>query len=113
MPAGRLTPAAAITCLTRRHAVVRLHGHSRAWTRHTSRCRPRNPKARSNSPTSAAGSGTWRTTPRRRRYLDLGDFREALDHAPPRIIDERSWAYWNAMTGRYPAPPMPHRAIPA
>ena len=48
-----------------------------------------------------------------RRYLDLGDFREALEQAPPGIIDERSWAYWHAMTGRYPAPPMPRRVIPA
>lgn len=47
-----------------------------------------------------------------RRYLDLDDFREALEHAPPGIIDERSWAYWNAMVGRYPTPPMPRRGIP-
>jgi hypothetical protein len=47
-----------------------------------------------------------------RRYLDLDDFREALEHAPPGVIDERSWAYWNAMVGRYPAPPMPRRLIP-
>jgi hypothetical protein len=47
-----------------------------------------------------------------RRYLDLDDFREALEHAPPGIIDARSWAYWNAMVGRYPAPPMPRRSIP-
>lgn len=47
-----------------------------------------------------------------RRYLDLADFRDALEHAPPGIIDERSWAYWNALTGRYPAPPMPRRVIP-
>jgi hypothetical protein len=47
-----------------------------------------------------------------RRYLDLGDFGEALDQAPPGIIDERSWAYWNAMVGRYPAPPMPRRVLP-
>jgi hypothetical protein len=48
-----------------------------------------------------------------RRYLDLDDFREALKHAPAGIIDERSWAYWHAVTGRYPAPPMPRRVIPA
>ncbi|MCC6777293.1 MAG: hypothetical protein IT537_11790 [Hyphomicrobiales bacterium] len=48
-----------------------------------------------------------------RRYLDLDDFREALEHAPPGIIDERSWAYWNVMTGRYPVPPMPRRVLPA
>jgi len=46
------------------------------------------------------------------RYLDLDDFREALEHAPPGIIDERSWAYWNVMIGRYPTPPMPRRVIP-
>jgi hypothetical protein len=47
-----------------------------------------------------------------RRYLDLDDFREALEHAPHGIIDERSWAYWNTVIGRYPAPPMPRRVIP-
>jgi hypothetical protein len=46
------------------------------------------------------------------RYATLGDFREALEQAPPGIMDERSWAYWNAMTGRYPIPPMPRRVIP-
>ena len=47
-----------------------------------------------------------------RRYLDLDDFREALEQAPPGIMDERSWAYWNVVTGRYPVPPMPKRVIP-
>jgi hypothetical protein len=47
-----------------------------------------------------------------RRYLTLSDFREALDHAPAGIIDERSWAYWNVVTGRYPVPLMPRRQIP-
>jgi hypothetical protein len=47
-----------------------------------------------------------------RRYLDMEDFREALEQAPPGIIDRRSWAYWNIMTGRYPVPPMPERVIP-
>jgi hypothetical protein len=46
------------------------------------------------------------------RYVDLADFREALEQAPPGIIDERSWAYWNIVTGRYPVPPMPRRDIP-
>jgi hypothetical protein len=41
------------------------------------------------------------------------DFREALDKAPPGIIDPRSWAYWNlVIAGRYPPPPMPVRVIP-
>jgi hypothetical protein len=47
-----------------------------------------------------------------RRYVDLDDFREALDQAPPGVIDERSWAYWNTVFGRYPAPPLPRRFIP-
>jgi hypothetical protein len=47
-----------------------------------------------------------------RRYLDLDDFRAALEQAPPGIMDERSWAYWNVMTGRDPVPPMPQRIIP-
>ena len=34
---------------------------------------------------------------------------EAIDNAPPGIIDARSWSYWNAMIGRYPTPPMPQR----
>ena len=44
-----------------------------------------------------------------RRYVSDEDFREALDHAPPGIIDPRSWAYWNSVMGRYPAPPLPKR----
>jgi hypothetical protein len=47
-----------------------------------------------------------------RRYVTLDDFREALEHAPPGIMDERSWAYWNVIAGRYPVPPMPRRLIP-
>ena len=47
-----------------------------------------------------------------RRYVQLDDFREALEHAPSGIMDERSWAYWSVVTGRYPVPPMPRRAIP-
>ncbi len=47
-----------------------------------------------------------------RRYCDAQDFREALEHAPAGVIDERSWAYWNVMFGRYPVPPMPRRTIP-
>ena len=44
-----------------------------------------------------------------RRYVSDDDFREALDHAPPGIVDPRSWAYWNSKMGRYPAPPLPVR----
>ena len=44
-----------------------------------------------------------------RQYVSDDDFLEALKEAPPGIIDPRSWAYWNAKMGRYPAPPMPKR----
>ena len=44
-----------------------------------------------------------------RRYVSDDGFREELDHAPPGIIDPRSWAYWNLKMGRYPAPPLPKR----
>jgi hypothetical protein len=31
-----------------------------------------------------------------RQFLNDNDLLEALDHAPPGIIDSRSWAYWNS-----------------
>jgi len=46
-----------------------------------------------------------------RRYVSDPDFIEALDNAPPGIVDPRSWAYWNLMMGRYPVPPMPQRQL--
>jgi hypothetical protein len=44
-----------------------------------------------------------------REYVSDEDFRDALDRAPPGIIDPRSWAYWNSKMGRYPPPPRPER----
>jgi len=46
-----------------------------------------------------------------RRYVSDNDFREALDKAPPGIIDPRSWAYWNSKMGRDPASPPPTRTF--
>jgi hypothetical protein len=46
-----------------------------------------------------------------RRHVSDTDFREALDRAPPGIIDGRSWAYWNLKMGRFPAPPRPVRTF--
>jgi hypothetical protein len=37
-----------------------------------------------------------------RAHLDDAVLREALDQAPPGIIDPRSWSYWNVRVGRYP-----------
>ena len=48
-----------------------------------------------------------------RQYVSDDDFREALDGAPPGIIDPRSWAYWNLRMGRFPPPPMPKRTFAA
>jgi hypothetical protein len=44
-----------------------------------------------------------------RRHVSDDDFRDALDRAPPGIIDPRSWAYWNSKMGRYPPPLQPVR----
>ncbi|HVS77726.1 MAG TPA: hypothetical protein VHE11_12395 [Steroidobacteraceae bacterium] len=46
-----------------------------------------------------------------RRHVSDEDLREALDRAPPGIIDARSWAYWNLRMGRFPPPPLPTRAF--
>ncbi|MGH7042905.1 MAG: hypothetical protein ACREFY_12345 [Acetobacteraceae bacterium] len=44
-----------------------------------------------------------------RRHVSDGELRDAIDHAPPGIIDPRSWAYWNSKLGRYPPPTLPTR----
>lgn len=46
-----------------------------------------------------------------RQFVSDDEFREALDNAPPGIIDSRSWAYWNLKMGRYPPPPLPRRTF--
>lgn len=46
-----------------------------------------------------------------RRHITDEEIREALDRAPPGIIDARSWSYWNLMAGRSPPPPRPKRAL--
>ncbi len=44
-----------------------------------------------------------------RRQVDDNQLREALADAPPGISDARSWAYWHAILGTYPPPPLPTR----
>ena len=44
-----------------------------------------------------------------RAHVSDDEFREALDCAPPGIIDARSWAYWHSKLGRWPPPAMPRR----
>ena len=59
----------------------------------------------------AMASATHEDMQALRRYVSDDDFREALDKAPPGIIDPRSWAYWNSKMGRYPPPPLPKRSF--
>lgn len=46
-----------------------------------------------------------------RRYVTDDEIRQALDAAPPGIIDPRSWAYWNLKVGRFPPPPLRKRTF--
>lgn len=39
-----------------------------------------------------------------RQYVSDDEMRQALDSAPPGLIDPRSWAYWNLKMGRFPPP---------
>lgn len=59
----------------------------------------------------AATYATHDDMKRLRHHISDDDFRDALDNAPPGIIDARSWAYWNLKLGRYPAPPPPTRKL--
>ena len=45
-----------------------------------------------------------------RTFLDEDDLRDALNHAPPGIIDGRSWAYWRLMLD-LPSRPLPTRSF--
>lgn len=45
-------------------------------------------------------------------HVGESGLREAIDHAPAGIIDPRSWSYWNARIGRFPAPSAPQRNLP-
>lgn len=40
-----------------------------------------------------------------RRHVTDAQMREALEQAPPGIIDGRSWTYWRLMFDLPPAPP--------
>lgn len=46
-----------------------------------------------------------------RQYVSDDEIRQALDTAPPGIIDPRSWAYWNLKMGRFPSPPQRKRTF--
>lgn len=46
-----------------------------------------------------------------RRYVDADSLRYALQHAPPGIIDARSWAYWHLMLDIGNVPELPKRML--
>lgn len=46
-----------------------------------------------------------------RRHVDSDALRYALQHAPPGIIDARSWEYWHLMLDLGPAPALPQREM--
>ena len=46
-----------------------------------------------------------------RHHLSNDELRQALDGAPPGVIDGRSWAYWRLMLD-LPDKPLPERRIP-
>lgn len=46
-----------------------------------------------------------------RRLLGDRAFMEALEHAPPGMMDPKSWNYWHLFFGREP-PPLPVRPLP-
>jgi hypothetical protein len=54
---------------------------------------------------SSARSRTWR----RGGIVGKKEYREVLAHVPAGVFDARSWAYWNLICGRRPAPPLPVR----
>ena len=44
-------------------------------------------------------------------HIGASGLAEAIDKAPPGIIDARSWSYWNARIGHFATPPMPTRSL--
>lgn len=46
-----------------------------------------------------------------REQLSDQELEKVLDDAPPGIYDNRSWAYWNLVVGRYDTPPLPVRSF--
>lgn len=47
-----------------------------------------------------------------RELLGDASFKDALTHAPPGVLDARSWNYWNLFFGFVPVPPPPTRPLP-
>jgi len=46
-----------------------------------------------------------------RQHVTDDEMCEVLEHAPPGIIDGRSWAYWHVKLDRIPIPDLPARSL--
>lgn len=46
-----------------------------------------------------------------RKHVSASELREALEAAPPGIMDKRSWAYWHAVLNNASSPRMPIRPL--
>lgn len=55
--------------------------------------------------------GTFEDVHGVRRLLGDEAFKDALERAPPGVLDPSSWSYWHLFFG-LPVPPMPSRPLP-
>jgi hypothetical protein len=46
-----------------------------------------------------------------RRMMGDSALLDALEHAPPGVMDPKSWNFWHLFFGRRP-PPLPERPLP-
>jgi hypothetical protein len=46
-------------------------------------------------------------------FFGEGSLRAALKHAPPGVLNSRSWYFWHLRLGVEPIPPLPKRRIEA
>lgn len=56
--------------------------------------------------------GTWEDVCFCLDHFGNDAFRDALQSAPPGLLDRRSWSYWHHRLAVFPVPSLPIRAIP-
>ncbi|MCC7381519.1 MAG: hypothetical protein IT384_06790 [Deltaproteobacteria bacterium] len=56
--------------------------------------------------------GTWEDLRTVRDAFGEAALKQALQSAPPGVLDARSWNFWNRFFGFVPVPPEPTRALP-
>ena len=55
--------------------------------------------------------GTERDVAVAQKAFTRDAWKQALRHAPPGVIDARSWHYWHHILGMHPVPPLPERKL--